>query len=86
MNSTSYLMVRKVVSDKGWAKQLKDGLLLQIVYEFHSYLMVRKVDSDKGWAQQFKDGLLLQIVYEFNLLPHGEGSRLRQRLDLAAQR
>jgi hypothetical protein len=35
MNSTSYLMMRKVDSDKGWAKQLKDGLLLHIVYEFH---------------------------------------------------
>jgi len=35
MNSTTYLMVRKVDNNKGWAKPLKEGLLLQVVYEFH---------------------------------------------------
>jgi hypothetical protein len=32
-------MVRKVDSNKGWAKQLKDGLLLQLVSELSSEAM-----------------------------------------------
>jgi hypothetical protein len=39
MNSTSYLMMRKVDSDKGWTEQLKDGLLLQLICELSSEAM-----------------------------------------------
>jgi hypothetical protein len=78
MNSISYLMVRKVDSDKGWAKQLKDGLLLQLVSELSSEAMRHRFVHltlsityqeryiGRGWASKTSfNAVCTPIVYSY---------------------